>query len=326
MDVGLTLRADHPGYSLTDAVELAQHAETNGFHSVWRGETSGLDAFLVLGHLATQTEEIKLGTGIVNVYSRTPPLLAMSAATLQQISDGRAILGLGASTETMIQGLHGLPYDQPLRRLRETIEIVEQIFRDGRVEYDGEVDFGPYPLAFENIDRPPMHVAANAPKSQQLTAEYADGWIPVLQPKSRLDTLIAMILDAADAAGRERSDISISPFIPTAISEDPEKAEWQIREYIAREMAMGYASHLDQLVYGEAAKRASEHWHDGEKETAIASLPGKMVEDLAICGTPEQAREELVELSRLDIDELVVAPPFEADAADVFQTIELAEW
>src|SRR3989454_5002561 len=131
MKLGLNLPYEG-SLAFPEAVELAQHAEAVGFESVWMPEAYGTDAVSILGALAARTQRIRLGTGIVNVFSRTPALLAQTAATLDLISGGRFILGLGTSGHQVISGWHGVPFDRPLQRMRETIAIVRQVLRRGR--------------------------------------------------------------------------------------------------------------------------------------------------------------------------------------------------
>jgi len=138
MKLGLNLPYEGT-LAFPEAVELAQRAEALGFESVWMPEAYGTDAVSILGALAASTQRIQLGTGIVNVFSRTPALLAQTAATLDLISNGRFILGLGTSGYQVISGWHGVPFDRPLLRMRETIAIVRQVLRRDRLIFEGEV-------------------------------------------------------------------------------------------------------------------------------------------------------------------------------------------
>src|ERR1700680_4745248 len=138
MKLGLNLPYE-ASVAFSEAVELAQRAEALGFDSVWMPEAYGTDAISILGALAARTQHIKLGTGIVNVFSRTPALLAQTAATLDLISGGRFILGLGTSGHQVITGWHGMPFDRPLLRMRETVAIVRQVLRRDRLLYEGQV-------------------------------------------------------------------------------------------------------------------------------------------------------------------------------------------
>lgn len=126
--LGLMLPGELAGVGLDETIGVAEHAEANGFDAVWKEETSGTNTFVTLGAIARTTSSIQLGTGIANVFSRSPTLLAMSAATLDELSDGRTILGLGVSSPPLIEQWHGTEYERPLRRLRETIEILRQAF------------------------------------------------------------------------------------------------------------------------------------------------------------------------------------------------------
>src|SRR6266700_1070368 len=179
MKLGLNLPYEG-SLAFPEAVELAQRAEALGFESVWMPEAYGTDAISILGALAARTQRIRLGTGIVNVFSRTPALLAQTAATLDLISGGRFILGLGTSGHQVVSGWHGMAFDQPLLRMRETIAIVRQVLRRDRLIFEGEVfhlDKGLKLLARPVRDTVPIFLATLTPGGLRLTGELADGWI-----------------------------------------------------------------------------------------------------------------------------------------------------
>ena len=181
MKLGLNLPYEGT-LAFPEAVELAQRAEALGFESVWMPEAYGTDAVSILGALAASTQRIQLGTGIVNVFSRTPALLAQTAATLDLISNGRFILGLGTSGYQVISGWHGVPFDRPLLRMRETIAIVRQVLRRDRLVFNGDIfhlDKGLKLLARPLRDTVPIYLATLTPSGVALAGEMADGWLPV---------------------------------------------------------------------------------------------------------------------------------------------------
>src|SRR3954454_6372626 len=163
--------------------DVVRAADTLGYSSVWIPEAWTFDAFMILTSLAAVTERIELATGIVNIYSRTPALIAQATATLDALSGGRAILGIGASGPQVIKGWHGLDYDRPLQRTREVIDVVRMILRREPLSYDGEVfQLGGRLKLINHPIRPavPIVVAALGPKNVELTAELADAWLPTL--------------------------------------------------------------------------------------------------------------------------------------------------
>jgi alkanesulfonate monooxygenase SsuD/methylene tetrahydromethanopterin reductase-like flavin-dependent oxidoreductase (luciferase family) len=321
--IGLSLRADHPGFSLDKAVELSKTAEANGFHSVWRSESSGLNAFFVLQHIASRTTSIKLGTGIVNVFSRSPMLLAMSAATMDLVSDNRTIMGLGVSTKPLVESWHGLEFEQPLTRIQEAAQIINQAYEHDSIEFNGDIfDIGPYPIEFETPrDSIPIFSAAMGPKHRHLCAKYADGWLPAFQPIEKLEDYIDDVQAGAKSVGRNPSDITIAPYYCVSVAADPERSERQVREFLAKEMGMGYNRLVGKYGYGDEADTAYRHWQNGERDRAADSFPEEMVDEFAIFGTRDEVSTRLRELGRKGVDLLVATPPFSASMDDIEQTM-----
>ena len=169
-----------PDISNADMIAVAQRADALGYHSLWTGESWGRDLFTVLTMLACNTQTVKLGTGIATVFSRTPAIIAQSIASLDSISEGRAILGLGTSGRIVIENWHGLPYKKPLARTREYIEIIRQALAGEQVNHQGEL----FQLSrFRMTARPvqqkvPIYLASLGPKNLELTGQIADGWLP----------------------------------------------------------------------------------------------------------------------------------------------------
>ncbi len=318
MDIGFRL----PQGSV-DPVELARQAESLGYASVWAGELWGADAFVTLGRIAAATDRVGLGTAIVNVYSRTPATLAMAAATLDEASDGRARLGLGASTERAIEGLHGLDYDRPVRRTHETAAIVGEILGgDEPVSYDGEV------LAVSNVPPldadVPLYNAALGPANRRATGRLFDGWLPHNVPLDRLDEAFETIAAAARAAERNPDAIQVAPYVPTAVTEDEATAREQIAGHVAYYVGSGAGyRRAVATAFPDEAETVAERWADGEREGARDAVTDEMVESLGIAGTPETARQRFHALAdRSLIDEALVVPAGRPDADRVWRTIE----
>lgn len=311
MDIGLRL----PNGPIPPG-ELAAEAESRGFSSVWTGELWGDDAFVRLARAATATERVALGTAIVNVYSRTPAVLAMAAASVDTISDGRARLGVGASTARAIEGIHGLEYDRPVRRTHEAAAIIKRLFGDGEpVTYDGEV------LSVERV--PPLDVdvpvynAALGPANRRATGRLCDGWIPHNIPWFALDDAFEVVAEAANQAGRDPDAIRVAPYVPTAVADDQASARTILRDHIAYYVGSGegyrraVAAH-----FPEAVETAADRWADGDRDEARLAITEEMVESLGIAGTPETAGDRfrsLVEGSIIDEPLLVFAGRPDAD-------------
>lgn len=316
VEVGLMLPDEAAGFAPEATIRFARRAEAAGFHSVWKGEASWGNGPMTLAAIARETDEIRLATGIANVYSRTPSLLAMTAGTLESLSGGRTVLGLGASSEPVVERWHGLAFDRPLRRTRETIEILRDSFDGGTLEYEGEIfDVGPYSIGFDvERDSVPIYNAAMGETNCRLTGEYADGWVPAFVPRRELGTLRDAVAAGARAADRDPDEITVAPMVGTAVAEDPAVAESHVRNFLAREMAMGYNRLAEKYGFGQAADEAFERWRDGDREGAAAAITREMLDELAIYGTADQCREQVTRYADAGCDVVVFFPPFSAPA------------
>lgn len=320
--LGLVLPDDLWNVSLRDAIGYAQAAEAAGFHSVWKGEASGSNGLMVLGAAARATDSISLGTAVANVYSRTPALLGMSAVTLDALSGGRAILGLGVSSPPLIEEWHGLAFDRPLRRLRESIEIVKQVFDGGTIAYEGDIfDIGPYSMGLPGDRRDiPVFNAAMGEHNRCLTAEFADGWMPVFIPRSKLSEYIDELHATADAA--DRDPVTVAPWIPIGVADDHRRARRLACELIAQEMAMGYDRLLTQYGYGDVARTARSKWRAGDRAGAAEAITEEVLEEFAVYGTPTACRESIDQYRERGVDLPILWPPFSARATEYRLLIE----
>src|SRR3989454_5328195 len=206
---------------------MTERAEALGFDSVWVPEAWGTDAISLLGALAARTQRIRLGTGIVNVFSRTPSLLGQTAATLDLISNGRFILGLGTSGRQVVSGWHGMRFDRPLQRMRETVEIVRRVLRQERLRFDGEIftlDQGLKLLARPVRPTVPIFLATLTPAGLRLTGEVADGWIPTLFSPDHLDLFRPQLEAGGPAPRRALHPLPVAPPRSGLLGDDPAAA------------------------------------------------------------------------------------------------------
>lgn len=325
--LGLLLPEGKVGnFTVAQSIDLAQVAETHGFHSVWRGESYSTNAFINLGATARHTEEILLGTAITNVFSRPPTLIGMNVATVDALSSGRTILGLGASTDTVIEEWYGLEFEQPLRRTRETIEILRQLFCEEEVDYYGEIfDIGRYPAGF-SIDRDsvPIYNAALGELNCRLTGEYADGWLPLFIPAADLRAMFDEHVTAgAKAADRDAQDITVAPIVITAVTKRNDVARQRAREALAQVMSVGYNEVVGQFGFAEPADAAATKWREGDREGAVEAISDAMVDELTVHGTPERAQSQLAEYEeRTAADFVITMPPFTSPADEIEYLIE----
>jgi F420-dependent oxidoreductase-like protein len=281
-------------------IECVRTAEACGYDSFWMPEAWERDAFTILTEIAGVTKHIHLATGIINVFSRSPALIAMSAATLDEVSGGRFRLGLGTSGARVIEDFHGVRFNKPLTRLKEAIQIIRTLLKGERVDFSGECfELRRFKLGFKPLRSDlPIYVAALTPRSLRQVGEVADGWLPTHWPRARLETGTSEIQAGAEAAGRDARRIEIAPFVNVVVCNDVEQARHQARlplAYYIGGMGDYYHASLSRLGYGVEADRIRELWQAGRPKEAMAAIDDKMVDSIAICGSLEYCRAKLDE-------------------------------
>ena len=314
----------------SDLIAVAQAADRLGYHSFWTGESWGRDAFTVLTMLACHTERIGLGTGIVTVYSRTPGLIAQSIASLDCISGGRAILGLGSSGRIVIEDWHGVKFDYPVSRTREYIEIVRMALAGGRVNYDGRFyqlkrfRMGVAPVQ----ERIPIYIASLGQRNLELTGELADGWLPIWTHSEKLPQIKEPLLTALTAAGRQPGEMTTAPQILSCASDDEEtvaNAVGQARAHMAfyiGGMGRYYYDLFCRYGYqaeGDAVRRA---WAEGDRGAAAGAITDEMVDSITAIGTPDECRRKMERFRANGVDMPLVAFPHGAERDTMLGTLE----
>ncbi|MFC4447753.1 LLM class flavin-dependent oxidoreductase [Halorussus aquaticus] len=307
-----------------DTTELGVRAEELGYDGLWLGELWGTSAVVRLTDIAARTDEVALGTAIVNVFSRTPAVLAMTAATLDRVSDGRFRLGVGTSTEKAVEDLHGADWDDPnpVRRAHETIELTRAFLGDeGRVDYEGEIfEVRDFPSLDADV---PVYHAALGEANRRVVARLCDGWIPHNVPFPDLDENFAYIRDRMEAAGRDAS-VDVAPYVPAAVSDDPAEARDVIRGHVAYYVGngRGYQRAVGQR-FPDAADAVAEAWREGDRDVAAARVTDEMVAALGVAGTPAQAREQFAAVADIDcVTRPMVTIPSNAPDEIAERTIE----
>jgi F420-dependent oxidoreductase-like protein len=239
MRVGVHLGAWSRGY---EQLTLARAAEDRGYDSVWVSENYGSDGASVLGWLAAQTDRVRIGSAVLQLAGRTPALTAMTAATVDGLSGGRFVLGLGVSGSQVVEGWHGQEFDRPVRRLREHVEIVRLALAREPLDYDGELyrvsragSAGtPLKLVIEPVqERIPIYLGTFAPQATALAAEIADGWIPFLYSPERADMFRPSLRQGAARAGRSLSELAVAPLVEAAVGADLEQRRARLRPVVA---------------------------------------------------------------------------------------------
>lgn len=326
--VGLRIPNEIGGrYSMPAVEALAERADELGYDSLWVPESAARNSFMVLGRLASVTDDVRLGTGIVNVFSRSPALIAMSVATLSELSDGRAMLGIGASSRAAIEEWHAMAFDRPLRRIRETIEIVRQALEDDRVDYHGEIfDVDDYPTRLGPPGQTiPIYNAALGETNRRLTAEYADGWLPIHVPRRDFPTYIEEMRVVAAGSGRNPDELTIAPYIVSCVSAtDPDGARERVREVIAFYVgAMEYyAGVFRRFGFETEVENITSAWENSDREAARAAVTDSLLDDVAIAGSPEAGRRRLAAYREAGVDVPIVALPASLPQDVALETIE----
>jgi F420-dependent oxidoreductase-like protein len=321
----LPLAAADPAAAAAHVADL----ERAGLDLVWVAEPYGFDAPTMLGYLAAVTTTVQLGAGILPIYSRTPALTAMTAAGLDRLSGGRAVLGLGASGPQVIEGWHGVPYDHPVGRTREVIDICRQVWRRERLSYDGTFYQVPLPAgAGTGLGKPlkmigepvradiPVYLAALGAKNVELAAAAAQGWMPLFYAPSLAHKVWGEALRAGLARRpAELGELQTCAGGIVAIGEDAaalrDLARPQLALYIGGMGAKGrnfYNELFRRYGYEAEAERIQELFLAGQRREAEAAIPASFLEEVTVCGPASYVRERLAAYREAGVTVLNVEP------------------
>ncbi|HSE09047.1 MAG TPA: LLM class F420-dependent oxidoreductase [Nocardioidaceae bacterium] len=327
-----------------EAADQVVALEKAGLDTVWVAEVYGFDSPTLMGYLAAKTETLEIGSAIINIYSRTPGTLASTAAGLDNVSGGRAILGLGASGPQVIEGWHGLPYDKPLTRTREVVEIVRAMLRRETIDYHGKVFDLPLPSdqglglgkplkMLTKPERPavPIYIAALGEKNVQGTAEYADGWLPFLYAPEKADDVWGEAL----AKGRAKRSGELGPLEVAAggmvaVGDDVKGmldfARPMFALYIGGMGARGknfYNELVSRYGFEQEAKKIQDLYLDGHKRDAEALVPVELLEMCNLVGPASYVKERIEAFRASGVTSLQITPVADDPAALVGQ---MKEW
>ncbi len=306
MTVPLDLVVSISDHDSLDAVAAqARRAEEHGFERVSAGETTGWDMVTAFAVLGERTDHIGLSNDVLSPYGRAPTVLAQTALTMHEATDGRFRLGLGTSSPAIAERWHGASFDRPLRRLRETIDIVRAVYEGDSVSYDGDI----YQLGGLSYDRsvpenpPPIDVAALGPKAVELAGRFADGWVPQLFTVEGLDDRMGDLRRGAELGKRDPDDLRVAPLVRCFASEDPERAREETRMMVAFLIgAYGpfYGQSVAEQGYGDVVEEIRDAWEDRDLATMASALPDDLLGDVAASGTPEEVREQVKRFAGVD--------------------------
>ncbi|WP_247010173.1 TIGR04024 family LLM class F420-dependent oxidoreductase [Halorientalis litorea] len=302
LDLVLMTR-DHD--SVDSVAQQAVRAENHGFSHVTMGETTGWNILPVLTVIAERTEDIGITDDVLSPYSRAPTVVGQSALTMHDVTDGRFRLGLGTSSPAIAEGWHAQSFDRPLRRLRETIDVIREVYAGGDVDYDGEI-FDVGGLSYEGTvpdDPPAVDVAALGPKAAELAGRFADGWIPQLFTHDGLADRMADLHRGAELGDRDPSALRVSPIVRCYASEDRERARSTVRQMVAFLLgAYGpfYGDSVAEQGYEAEVEEIRGAWEERDTAAMAEALPDELLDAVAAAGTPDEVRERVEQFAAVD--------------------------
>ncbi|MGI8558751.1 MAG: LLM class F420-dependent oxidoreductase [Solirubrobacteraceae bacterium] len=331
------------GLSAQDQLQIVQEAERLGYDSVWAAEAYGSDAATVLAWLAAGTETIKIGSAIFQMPARSAAMTAMTAATLDQLSGGRMLLGIGSSGPQVAEGWHGQRFAKQLQRTREYVAVVRMALARERLEFHGETLELPLPdgpgkalkLTIGTVQEEiPIYLAAIGPKNTTLAGEVADGWIPTLFSPEHVAEFRPLLEEGAARSGRSLERFDIAPTVNLFITDDVEAARNATRPFLALYIGgMGsrkqnfYNSLVQRYGFEQAAKEVQDLYLEGKREEAMAALPDELIDLVSLCGPADRVKERLEVYREAGVGTLGVTPlafDLEGRRSQLRQLAELA--
>ena len=312
------------GLSSDDQREIVQEAERLGYDSVWAAEAYGSDAASVLGWLAGLTSTIKLGSAIFQMPGRTPAMTAMTAATIDQLSGGRMLLGIGSSGPQVAEGWHGQRFARQMQRTREYVAVVRKALARERLEFQGETLTLPLPdgpgkalkLTISPVqERIPIYLAAIGPNNTRLAGEIADGWIPTLFSPEHVTELRPLLEEGAARSGRTLQDFDIAPTVYVCVTDDIAAGRDLVRPLLALYVGgMGsreqnfYNALVSRYGFEQEAREVQDLYLDGKRDEAAARLSDELIDTVALCGPREHVRDRLAVYREAGVGTLGVSP------------------
>src|SRR5919107_486730 len=324
MRLGLQLGYWGLGISEQDQLKMVREAEAAGYHSAWAAEAYGSDTATVLAWLAGQTERIKLGAGIFQMPARSPAMTAMTAATIDHLSNGRMLLGIGSSGPQVAEGWHGERFGKQIQRTREYVEIVRTALSREGLQFEGETLTLPLPdgpgkalkLTIAPVqDRIPIYLAAIGPNNTRLAGEVADGWIPTLFSPEHVAEFRPLLEEGAARVGRGLDGFDIAPTVNVFVTDDLAAARDAMRPFIALYVGgMGsreknfYNALVQRYGFEDEARDVQDLYLDGKREEAMARLSDELIDTVSLCGPPAHVRERLAVYRDAGVGTLGISP------------------
>ena len=305
------------GLSPTDMLECVKLAEELGYESAWMAEGQGGDQFSILTSWALATKTIKLGTCISSVFVRTAPTIAMAAASVDHFSDGRCILGLGSSHKAQVGPEHGVPFSKPIQHLREYVDIIRILLRDGEVSYQGNaINIKRFDFWFQPYRKEiPIVLGAVNPRMIQICGEIAQGAMLVWSTLERTRMAAENIALGARSAGRDPKDVELSTLITCAVSDDKDEAREPMRNAVVTyaQRLPRYRRLMEEAGYVEEIKAVVKAMEEGDRERALSLVPNGLVDKISLLGTAEECREQLQQHREAGINLPIIHPRVSGD-------------
>jgi F420-dependent oxidoreductase-like protein len=331
MKLGVSIGYWGLGLTADQQLEIVQEAERLGYDSVWTSEAYGSDAATILGWLAAGTQTIRLGSAIFQMPARSAAMTAMTAATLDQLSDGRMLLGIGSSGPQVAEGWHGQRFARQLQRTRDYVAVVRMALSRERVQFDGETLELPLPdgpgkalkLTIAPVQqRIPVYLAAIGPRNVALAGEIADGWLPTLFSPEHVSEFRPRLEEGAARAQRDLNGFDIAPSVLVQVSDDRDAARDAMRPFVA--LYVGGMGSRDRNFYNQlmvrygfedAAREVQDLYLAGRQDEAAAALPAELIDTVTLCGPADVVRERLEVYRQAGVGTLIVSPmAFDAPA------------
>jgi F420-dependent oxidoreductase-like protein len=324
MKLGVNLGYLIPGVAPADQLAVVQEAERLGYDSVWAAEAYGSDTATVLAWLAAGTSRIRLGSAIFQIPARSAGMTAMTAATIDVLSGGRMLLGLGTSGPQVAEGWHGQRFAHQLQRTREYVAVLRMALARERVEFHGETLELPLPdgpgkalkLMISPVqERIPIYLAAIGPKNTALAGEIADGWLPIFLSPEHVGEVRALLEEGAARSGRSLADFDMAPTVNTYISDDWPAARDRMRHLLA--LYVGGMGSRKQNFYNQLVQRygfereaatVQDLYLEGKREEAMAAIPDALIDTVSLCGPQDVVRERLAVYRDAGVGTLGVTP------------------
>ncbi|MHA2168950.1 MAG: LLM class flavin-dependent oxidoreductase [Candidatus Kariarchaeaceae archaeon] len=330
IEVGLAVGADY--MPVQEIVQVSPMLDQLGYAQVSIPEIWGHDAITLLSVLAHTTKKVRISTGIANIFSRSPGLMAMTAASLDELSNGRFVLGLGTSGPKVVEHWHGSKFSKPLKRTREYVELLRTMFSKEKLDHETETlgTYKDFKLRVKGVRADlPIHIASLGPKNVQLTAEIADGWIPFIMPINLLEKETKKIKEQVKSFGKDPEKFAITPFVLATVGTDPRQIEL-LRDHIFYYTAtMGaskeknfYNQMLRRSGFVDEADEIIDNFYQGDITASKKAVTDEIIDAMCIHGSIDQAQEKLHQFLKSGITCPILSLPNGSTAADAMKTFQ----